>query len=96
MELDPERRIDVTWSERVKVSRPVILKVMTTDKPGILANVSAAFTEAGVNISEANCRVGPDGTAVNLFHFQVDEAAKLNTLMRKIQGVDGVFSVERT
>jgi len=95
MELEPERRIDVTWSERVKVSRPVVLKVMTTDKPGILANVSAAFTEAGVNISEANCRVSPDGTAVNLFHFQVDEAAKLNTLMRKIQGVDGVYSVER-
>jgi guanosine-3',5'-bis(diphosphate) 3'-pyrophosphohydrolase len=96
MELDPERRIDVSWSDRVKVSRPVVLKVMTTDKPGILANVSAAFTEAGVNISEANCRVGPDGTAVNLFHFQVDEAQKLNVLMRKIQGVDGVYSVERS
>ena len=73
----------------------VVELVDTTDKPGILANVSAAFTEAGVNISEANCRVSPAGTAVNLFHFQVDEAAKLNTLMRKIQGVDGVYSVER-
>ncbi len=96
MELDPERRIDVSWSDRVKASRPVVLRITTTDKPGILANVSAAFTEAGVNISEANCRVGPDGTAINLFHFQVDEAQKLNILMRKIQGVDGVYSVERS
>ncbi len=95
MELDPERRIDVTWSERVKAARPVVLRVITTDKPGILTNVSAAFTESGVNIQEANCRVGTDGTAVNLFHFQVDEAGKLQTLMRKIQGVDGVYSVER-
>ena len=95
MELDPERRIDVSWSERVKAARPVVLRVITTDKPGILTNVSAAFTESGVNIQEANCRVGTDGTAINLFHFQVDEAGKLQTLMRKIQGVDGVYSVER-
>jgi GTP pyrophosphokinase len=96
MELDPERRIDVTWSERVKAARPVSLKIITTDKPGILSNVSAAFTEAGVNIQEANCRVGQDGTAVNLFHFQVSEAAKLQLLMRKIQSLDGVYSVERS
>jgi GTP pyrophosphokinase len=96
MELDPERRIDVTWSERVKAARPVALRIITTDKPGILSNVSAAFTEAGVNIQEANCRVGTDGTAVNLFHFQVNEASKLQTLMRKIQSLDGVYSVERS
>ncbi len=96
MELDPERRIDVTWSERVKAQRPVSLRVITTDKPGILTNVSAAFTEAGVNIQEANCRVGDDGTAVNHFHFQVDEAGKLQTLMRRIQSLEGVYSVERS
>lgn len=95
MELDPERRIDVSWSDRVKVARPVVLRVITTDKPGLLSNMTAAFTESGVNIQEANCRVGADGTAVNLFHFQVDDAGKLQTLMRKIQGVDGVYSVER-
>jgi guanosine-3',5'-bis(diphosphate) 3'-pyrophosphohydrolase len=80
----------------VKAARPVSLKIITTDKPGILSNVSAAFTEAGVNIQEANCRVGTDGTAVNLFHFQVNEASKLQTLMRKIQSLDGVYSVERS
>jgi GTP pyrophosphokinase len=95
MELDPERRIDVAWSDAIKISRPVALKVTTADRPGILANVSAAFTEAGVNIQEANCRVGPDGQAVNLFQFLVDDAGRLQTLMRRIQGVDGVYSVER-
>ncbi|MCX7807237.1 MAG: hypothetical protein N2515_01395, partial [Deltaproteobacteria bacterium] len=59
------------------------------------SKVSAAFSEAGVNIQEANCRVAPDGTAINLFHFQVDGAAKLQMLMRKIQSLDGVYSVER-
>ena len=96
MELDPERRIDVSWSSTVKVERSVALRVTTADRPGILANVSAAFTEAGVNIQEANCRVGPDGHAINHFQFVVDDAGRLQNLMRKIQGVDGVYSVERT
>lgn len=95
MELDPERRIDVAWSEAIKIARPVSLRVTTADRPGILANVSAAFTEAGVNIQEANCRVGSDGQGVNLFHFMVDDAGRLQNLMRKIQGVEGVYSVER-
>ncbi|UJR85996.1 RelA/SpoT family protein [Sandaracinus amylolyticus] len=95
MELDPERRIDVAWSEAIKIARPVALRIITSDRPGILANVSAAFTEAGVNIQEANCRVGPDGQAVNLFQFLVDDAGRLQNLMRKIQGVEGVYSVER-
>ncbi len=96
MELDPERRIDIAWSDTVKITRPVQLRVTTADRPGILANVSATFTDSGLNIQEANCRVGPDGQAVNLFLFLVDDAGKLQALMRRIRAVDGVYSVERT
>ncbi len=96
LELDPERRIDVTWSDALKVDRPVQLRVSTADRPGILANVSAAFTESGVNITEANCRVGTDGGAVNLFQFTVSDVAKLRSLMRRISQIEGVYDVERT
>ncbi len=96
MELDPDRRIDVTWSDAVKVDRPVSLKISTADRPGILANVSAAFTESGVNITEANCRVGEDGSAVNLFQFTVSDVAKLRSLMRRISQIEGVYDVERS
>jgi GTP pyrophosphokinase len=95
MELDPERRLDVSWSDAVKVDRPVSLRISTADRPGILANVSAAFTESGVNIQEANCRVGDDGSAVNHFQFTVSDVAKLRLLMRKISQIDGVYDVER-
>ncbi|MGE0784689.1 MAG: bifunctional (p)ppGpp synthetase/guanosine-3',5'-bis(diphosphate) 3'-pyrophosphohydrolase [Sandaracinaceae bacterium] len=96
MELDPERRIDVSWSDSLKVDRPVALRIATADRPGILANVSAAFTESGVNIQEANCRVGDDGSAVNVFSFTVSDVAKLRLLMRRISQIDGVYDVQRT
>ena len=85
----------MSWSDAVKVDRPVSLRVATADRPGILANVSAAFTESGVNIQEANCRVGDDGGAVNLFQFTVSDVAKLRTLMRRISQIEGVYDVAR-
>jgi GTP pyrophosphokinase len=95
MELDPERRVDVSWASSAKVELPVAMRVVTSDRPGILANVSSTFTSAGVNIAEANCRTSPDGTAVNVFQFTVGDVTKLKSLMRSIRGLDGVIDVER-
>ncbi|MCA9603917.1 MAG: bifunctional (p)ppGpp synthetase/guanosine-3',5'-bis(diphosphate) 3'-pyrophosphohydrolase, partial [Myxococcales bacterium] len=95
MELDPERRVDVSWASSAKVELPVAMRVVTDDRPGILANVSAAFTENGVNITEANCRTEDSGRAVNIFQFSIGDVSKLKNLMRRIQRVEGVFEVER-
>ncbi len=95
MELDPQRRVEVSWAGSAPFDLPVSLRVVTADKPGILANVSTAFTQAGVNISEANCRTSPDGRAVNLFQFTVGDVTKLRALMRTIARIEGVQDVER-
>ena len=95
MELAPERRVDVAWGDKTVVQLPVAMRVVTADKPGILANVSSAFTDNGVNITEANCRTNQDGRAVNVFNFTVGDVTKLKALMRSIQRIDGVYDVER-
>ena len=96
LELEPERRIDVQLGAATpKIERPVHVRVVTADRPGILASVSRQFNESGVNISEATCRASVDGRAVNTFQFHVDDVSKLRTLMRKIAKVDGVYEVER-
>ena len=95
MELDPERRIEVSWTGGTKVDRPVQLRVVTADKPGVLARLSTELGTAGVNIKEANCRVGVDGRAVNLFTFTVSDLSRLKALMRGLQKLDGVYEVER-
>ena len=66
---DPERRVEITWDAKAKINRPVQLRVMTANRPGILATVGHTFSEQGINISEANCRAGDDGRAVNVFTF---------------------------
>ena len=94
IDLDPDRRIEVTWGGKSKASRPVQLRVQSGDKPGLLAEMSRAFAHAGVNIAQANCRT-VDGKAVNTFLFGVEDLEQLKGVIRELQKIDGVFAVER-
>jgi len=94
LELDPERRVDVTWASNSHVDLPVGLRITTSDRPGILSKVSSVFTDHGVNIREATVRAD-DGRAVNNFQFTVSDLNQLRTLMRGISKLDGVLEVER-
>lgn len=93
---DPERRVEVSWDPDSKINRPVQLKVTTLNKPGILANVSQAFSAQKINISEANCRAGDDGRACNVFTFPCADLGQLKSVMRALSRVKGVVEVERT
>jgi guanosine-3',5'-bis(diphosphate) 3'-pyrophosphohydrolase len=95
LDLDPERRIEVSWDINAKVEHPVAIDVHTVDKPGLLAEMSRAFSENGVNISMANCRSTGNGRAVNTFHFHVFNLDHLKQVMRALQKIKGVYSVER-
>lgn len=94
LDLDPERRIEVQWEAGAKVPRPVCLRVITANRPGILAEVGTTFSKNTINIEEANCRAGED-RAVNLFSFSVTDLGSLKNVIRALQKVKGVLSVER-
>ncbi|KPK13761.1 MAG: GTP pyrophosphokinase [Myxococcales bacterium SG8_38] len=94
LELDPERRVQVSWADDVEVDLPVALRVMTDDRAGILASVSSVFTQNGVSISEASC-LSKDGRAENLFHFRVGDIDRLREIMRGVAKLKGVLDVER-
>ncbi len=92
---DPERRVDVSWDVRGEYKRPVTLRVLTADRPGLLADMSQVFSKKGVNISQANCRATGDDRAVNTFEVTISDLKQLTELMRSIEKLTGVFSVER-
>ena len=94
LELDPERRVTVSWADHVDVDLPVSLRVTTDDRAGILASVSSVFSTNGVSISEASC-LSKDGRAENMFHFRVGDIDRLREIMRGVAKVKGVIDVER-
>ncbi len=92
---DPERRVEIQWDSGARINRSVQLRVVTANQPGILANVGQTFMAQGINISEANCRAGDDGRAVNLFSFVCGDLVQLKNVMKALQKVKGVVAVER-
>jgi GTP diphosphokinase / guanosine-3',5'-bis(diphosphate) 3'-diphosphatase len=92
---DPERRVEISWDSKAKINRSVQLRVVTANRPGILATVGHTFSTQGINISEANCRASDDGKAVNVFTFVCQDLQQLKTVMRALQKVQGVVEVER-
>ncbi len=95
IDADPERRIDVSWDSGTKVHRPVTVRVTTGDSPGILATISQSFTDAGINIAQANCRVINADKAVNTFEILVKDTDQLYQVMGHIRQVRGVLGVDR-
>ena len=94
--IDPDRRVDVAWDVKGDFKRAVSIRVITTDRPGILAQISQTFSEAGVNISQASCRTqSPGERAVNDFEVTIGDLKQLNQVMRSIERIEGVQSVKR-
>jgi GTP pyrophosphokinase len=95
LDLDPERRIDVEWDAKARGQHAVAIQVVCADKPGLLAYISKAFTDSGVNISQAHCRATEDKRAVNTFHADVADLDQLKSVMRSLSRISGVYSVDR-
>ncbi|MBC7792286.1 MAG: bifunctional (p)ppGpp synthetase/guanosine-3',5'-bis(diphosphate) 3'-pyrophosphohydrolase [Clostridia bacterium] len=94
-DLDPARRIDVSWDEKGSYARPVNLRVMTGDRPGILATISQCFTNNGVNIAQANCKVTAKDRAINTFEVMIKDTDQLHKVVNQIKSLKGVIGVER-
>jgi GTP pyrophosphokinase len=93
--LDPERRIDVQWDAAAGVPRRVKVRITSVDRPGILAAVTKSISSAGINIDEARVNTTPEQRAVSSFDVWVKDVRTLNAVMKEIERIKGVLSVER-
>jgi GTP diphosphokinase / guanosine-3',5'-bis(diphosphate) 3'-diphosphatase len=95
LNLDPARRVEVSWDEETRMLRPVAVEVISTDRPGILAAISKCFGEFGVNIAQAKCKTTEDRRGINTFQVTVSHVDQLKSVVRALQGIEGVLSAER-
>ena len=93
---DPERQIAVNWDGQRKGAHQVKIRVeIGKDRPGILAEISAAISGTDTNIAQAEIRVTEERTGLNTFVLEVTDLHQLQAAMQAIQRVDGVVGVER-
>ncbi len=96
IENEPERVISAVWKEsNLKPIFPAYVRVISEDKPGLLAEMSAAIASTKTNISSAKIRTRRDGKAVNDFKVNVKDIEHLNRIISNLKKVKGVDSVSR-
>ncbi len=74
---------------------PVKLRVVCADKPGLLADISRTITASDVDIRRAVIMTTRDKRAVCNFEVSVNDAQHLASLIKSIEKIKSVYSVER-
>lgn len=92
---EPYRVIQASWDPAKNVLRPIKIRVECVDEPGLLTNISSSISKENVNISEAKVSTLPEKTAVCNFTILVSDVNMLNKVMRSVEKVKGVYSVQR-
>ncbi len=95
LETDPARAIEVAWEAGTKAAHPVKLRVVCADKPGLLADISRTITASDVDIRRAVVMTTRDKRAICSFEVSVNDANHLAALIKSIEKVKNVYSVER-
>jgi GTP pyrophosphokinase len=91
---DPERRVEIEWTAEKGDRFYVKIYLRGTDRRGLLSDVARAITDTGTNISHADMKTS-DGGMHGEFVIEVQDLAHLTKVLRAVNRVKGVLSVER-
>lgn len=92
---EPERLVDIDWTEPDGDKYPAEIKIKALDRLGLLNDITAIFSESKTNISGAKIKSLPDKTADIELTVEVADISVLNTLLRKVSNLSDVFRIER-
>jgi GTP pyrophosphokinase len=92
---DPERLIQVSWNLKEKAVHAVRVRVVCTDKKGLLAEISSALASSEVNIIRADVSTTEDKKAICNFELEVNDLKHLQSAFRALTKLKNVLKVER-
>jgi GTP pyrophosphokinase len=94
--LDKERLVTVEWGVEEPAKRPVRIAVyIGRDRPGLLAEITAAISSRQGNIIKAEITVTDDRKGLNHFVVEVEDLRQLQDIMQAIREVKDIVNVER-
>lgn len=92
---DPNRMVEIEWDSSSKLNRKVKIRVVCSDRPGLLADMSNAIKEHNINITRAQIGTTKDRKAVCHFIIEIKDTAELRKLLSHLEAVPGVILAER-
>ncbi len=92
---EPERMIDVTWSEGKSTTFVVAIQVEALDRTRLLSDIATALSDHHVNILAANSTTGRDRITRLRFTFELADITHLSSIIAAVKRVDGVYDAYR-
>ncbi len=97
--VNPERLIDVEWMKsdiKHESAYPVSMKLVTEDRPGMVADVTQAIAGVGTNIREIRASLDDEGRGQLVLTAEIFDLKHLERIIGALKSVRGVMDVERT
>ncbi|MCL6430441.1 MAG: bifunctional (p)ppGpp synthetase/guanosine-3',5'-bis(diphosphate) 3'-pyrophosphohydrolase [Anaerolineae bacterium] len=91
---ETERLISVSWGPTREVY-PVVIHIEALDRQGLLRDIAAVVSDAGISMSAANVTTHDDQTATIVATLGISSIGQLSEIMSKIESIRDVVEVHR-
>ncbi|MCS6883840.1 MAG: bifunctional (p)ppGpp synthetase/guanosine-3',5'-bis(diphosphate) 3'-pyrophosphohydrolase [Acidobacteriota bacterium] len=94
--INKERILDVEWlQDDTQSSYSVTISVLTENRQGILADLTAAISNIKTDIRDARAAISPDGHGMIDITAEIYDVKHLERVIKAVKSVPGVLGVER-
>ncbi len=91
----PEKVFEVEWAPTGQSTFLVNIQVEALDRSRLLSDITMVLSDAHLNILSANLTTTRDRVAKTRFTFEMADAKHLDTVLKAIRSVPGVFDAYR-
>jgi GTP pyrophosphokinase len=95
LRMNPERQIEVAWSEHVTETYPAKIRIISQDRMGLLADLVGNITKFGANILNAKTETRENKMVDSFFTIAVEDTTHLEKILAAVKKVKHVHEVKR-
>ncbi|PVG83044.1 GTP pyrophosphokinase [Nocardioides gansuensis] len=95
LQSQPEKILDVEWAPTSSSTFLVNIQVEALDRARLLSDITMVLSDQHVNILSATLSTNRDRVSKSRFSFEMADASHLDSLLRAVRSVPGVFDAYR-
>ncbi len=92
---DQDRFIDIEWDNNEKASYQAEIQIKSTDRTGILTEITQRITEVDLEVIALNARTNREKLVLINITLGIKNREQLGDLMRRVRKIKGVIDVYR-
>jgi GTP pyrophosphokinase len=95
LRMNPERQIEVSWSQEISETYPVKIRIISQDRMGLLADLVGNISKLGANILNAKTETRENKVVDSFFTIGVEDTTHLEKILAAVKKVKHVQEVKR-